>query len=448
MKREGPARRAKPSPPRTPGAPGAAARAAAARVVDAVLHHGRSLRAELGPALAAFADPRDRALVEAMVFAVLRAPARPAAALDAWMPRPLPRRDARARALLMVGLAQLDPLGLPAHAAVAATVDAARLLEAPHHAKLVNALLRRALREPMPAADPGAHWPGWLRARLQADWPGEAEAIVAAHSQAPPLWLRVNRLRGSREAYAARLDAAGLQAQADADAPDALRLHTPVPVATLPGFAEGEVSVQDAAAQLAAGLLAPEPGMRVLDTCAAPGGKACHLLEQFPGIELTALDVSSARLARVRENLSRLRLTAHVVVGDARDPAGWWDGCPFERILLDAPCTGSGVVRRHPDIKLLRRPEDVPALAGQQRAMLDAAWRMLAPGGRLLYATCSVFRAENAAQLVDFLARHPEARAVDLGEPGWGRRSGPGRQILPGEAGADGFYYACLTRPA
>jgi 16S rRNA (cytosine967-C5)-methyltransferase len=219
-------------------------------------------------------------------------------------------------------------------------------------------------------------------------------------------------------------------------------------VDALPGFAEGEVSVQDGAAQLAACLLAPEPGMRTLDACAAPGGKTCHLLERSPDIDLTALDVAPDRLERVRENLARLRLSASLVAGDAADPAGWWDGRPFERILLDAPCSGSGVIRRHPDIKLLRRPADIGALAARQAALLDALWPLLAPGGRLLYATCSVLKAENAGQAAAFLARHPEARAVDLGEPGWGRRSGPGRQLLTGEAGVDGFYYACLLRPA
>jgi len=219
-------------------------------------------------------------------------------------------------------------------------------------------------------------------------------------------------------------------------------------VQALPGFSSGDVSVQDAAAQLAAGLLEHGPGMRVLDACAAPGGKTGHLLERCPDIELTALDISPSRLERIRENLARLDLEAQVLAGDARDPSGWWDGKPYDRILLDAPCTGSGVVRRHPDIKLLRRPEDVEAMAQQQRALLEALWPLLAPGGRLLYATCSVFRAENAARATEFLAHHPEARAVDLGEPGWGRRAGPGRQLLTGEAGVDGFYYACLTRPA
>src|SRR5690606_29889070 len=230
-----------------------------------------------------------------------------------------------------------------------------------------------------------------------------------------------------RDAWHERLVAAGGEAAAWDPAPDALRLAEPMDVQDLPGFAAGDVSVQDAAAQLAAGLVAPGPGMRVLDACAAPGGKAGHLLEHCPEIDLTALDVAAARLERVRANLARLDLEANVLAGDARDPSAWWDGRPYDRILLDAPCTGSGVVRRHPDIKLLRRREDIEAMASRQRALLDALWPLLAPGGRLVYATCSVFRAENAAVVTAFLARHPEGRAVDLGEPGWGRRAGPGR---------------------
>jgi 16S rRNA (cytosine967-C5)-methyltransferase len=421
-------------------------RAAAARVVDAVLHHGRSLRAELGPALADIADPRDRALVEAIVFAVLRAPMRPAAALDAWMARPLPRRDVRVRALLMVGLAQLDPLGLPAHAAVAATVDAARLIGAPHHAKLVNAVLRRALREGLPPAEPGAHWPAWLRTRLAADWPGDADAIVAAHAVAPPLWLRVNRRQGERDAYARRLADAGITSFADPDAPDALRLDTPVPVAALPGFAEGEVSIQDASAQAVADALAPAPGARVLDACAAPGGKTAHLLERDTRTHVTAVDVDAARLSQVGDTLRRLRLDgARLVAADAADLDAWWDGIPFGAVLLDAPCSASGIVRRQPDVVLHRRESDLAALTALQARLLDALWTTLAPGGAFVYATCSVLRDENERQVAGFLARTPDAVPETL-DARFGRESGVGRQVLPGERGRDGFFYARLRK--
>jgi len=223
----------------------------------------------------------------------------------------------------------------------------------------------------------------------------------------------------------------------------------------LPGFADGEISVQDAAAQLAARFLAAGPGMRVLDACAAPGGKACHVAEIEPRLaELVALDVDAARAERIKANLERLGLAARVVVADAADPAAWWDGRPFERILLDVPCSGSGVIRRHPDIKLLRRIADIARFAAQQSALLAACWNVLAPGGRLVYASCSVFVAENAAVVGRFLAAEP--RAVEVTEsarlslPGalpW-QVAGPGCALASGAADADGFYYACLEKRA
>jgi 16S rRNA (cytosine967-C5)-methyltransferase len=269
------------------------------------------------------------------------------------------------------------------------------------------------------------------------------------------MWLRVNARRGARDAYLARLEHAGLAASACAFAPEALRLSEPADVNSLPGFADGDVSVQDAAAQLAPRFLAPAPGMRVLDACAAPGGKACHLLEIEPGIaELVALDVDAGRAARIESNLSRLRLEARVVVADAANPAAWWDGRPFERVLLDVPCSGTGVIRRHPDIKLLRRATDIPKFAAQQSALLAACWGMLAAGGRLVYASCSVLRAENAGVVGEFLAGEPQAvdvtESARLSLPGalpW-QVAGPGCALASGAADADGFYYACLEKRA
>lgn len=431
---------------------GAESRAAAARLVAGVARQGRSLD-EILPAAQARISPPDRGLVAQLAYGTLREYPRLDRWVDLLLARPLPERDAEVHDLIAVGLYQLEETRVPDHAAVAATVEAVRALGRAQHAALVNACLRRWLRErdqlrARVARLPEvvhAHPRWWLDA-LAKDWPKDWEAIVAAANQQAPMWLRVNRQRNSPQAWLERYRAAGGAAEPWPPAPEALRLAAAAEVESLPGFAAGEVSVQDGAAQLAAALLAPQPGQRVLDACAAPGGKACHLLECYPEIDLAALDVAPRRLERVRENLARLGLKAHVLAGDLRDPAAWWDGKSFDRILLDAPCTGSGVVRRHPDIKLLRREEDIAAMAGLQRSLLDAAWTLLAPGGRLLYATCSVFRAENAGQAAQFLARHPQARAMDLGEPGWGRRAGPGRQLLPGEAGVDGFYYACLTR--
>jgi 16S rRNA (cytosine967-C5)-methyltransferase len=436
---------------------GARPRAIAARVLDAVLHRGRSLKAELAQALPALADVRDRALVEAICFAALRQQARADAALRAWVPRPLGKRDGELRALLHAGFAQLDPLGLAPHAAVDATVGAARVLGRAHQRGMVNALLRRAQREGLPAAPADAAWPAWLRERLRADWPDEYAAIVAASASPAPMWLRVNRLHGSRDDYAARLREAGIEATGDDALPDALRLDAPVAVAALPGFDSGDVSVQDGAAQAVADALptppgAPASGRRLLDACAAPGGKAAHLLERDPSLRLTALDVDPRRLERVRETLARLGIgadaTLHVADAaalDTADPGAWWDGVPFDAVLLDAPCSATGIVRRQPDVLLHRRAADLDALTALQARLLDAAWRVLSPGGVLLYATCSILHAENAGQVEAFLARTADAVAEPL-DHRFGRVSGAGRQRLPGDRGMDGFFYARLRR--
>ncbi|MEG3192500.1 16S rRNA (cytosine(967)-C(5))-methyltransferase RsmB [Lysobacter sp. D1-1-M9] len=428
-------------------APGAQTRASAARVLDAVLHQGRSLKAELATALPQVPDPRDRALVEAICFAVLRQPARFEAALAAWMPRPLPKKDRDLRALLLAGFAQLDPLGLPAHAAVAATVEAARVLGHVHHAGLVNALLRRAQREGLPAGTAHAHWPKWLRQQLRRDWPDEEATILDASEIAPPLWLRVNRRRSTREQYRDRLQAAHFEPAIDEALPDALRLEHGAPVASLPGFAVGAVSVQDGAAQLVADALAPAPGARVLDACVAPGGKAAHLLERDATLQLTAIDVDPRRLASVRAGFTRLGIGQHTrfFAMDAADVPRWWDGVPFDAVLLDAPCTATGIVRRQPDVLLRRRDSDLIALVAVQARLLDALWTTLASGGVLLYATCSILKAENQTQIEAFLARTPDAVAEPLDER-FGRISGQGRQRLPGEDGMDGFFYARLRK--
>lgn len=431
---------------------GAAPRAIAANVLDAVLYRGRSLKGELATALPPLIDPRDRALVEAICFAVLRQPARFEAALDAFLSRPLPKRDARVRALLLVGFAQLDPLGLPAHAAVAATVEAARMLGHEHQAGLVNALLRRAQREGLPIGDPHAHWPPWLRAQLQANWGDQSEAILAASAIAAPLWLRVNARRGNRDDYAARLQSAGIDTSVDATLPDALRLDTPVPVALLPDFDAGAVSVQDASAQRVADALAPVPGTRVLDACAAPGGKAAHLLERDPDLQLVAVEIDAARLRRMRTGFARLGLAGRgrLLAADATALSTWWDGAAFDAVLLDAPCSATGIVRRQPDVLLHRRESDLDALTVLQARLLDTLWTTVAPGGVLLYATCSILKAENDAQVAAFLARTADASIESL-DARFGRGvSVDGRivgyQRLPGEDGGDGFFYARLRK--
>jgi 16S rRNA (cytosine967-C5)-methyltransferase len=431
---------------------GHASRVAAARVVDAVLHRGRSLKAEFAKALPALDDPRDRALVEAICFAAVRERTRYAAALETWVAKPLGKRDEPLRAMLYVGFAQLDALRLPAHAAVDATVEATRALGRPHQAGMVNALLRRAQREGLPPADPAQNWPSWLLEALRRDWPQECDAILAASAEPAPLWLRVNARQLSREDYARQLRAAGIDALAHPDLSAALRLDTRHAVQALPGFDEGWVSVQDGAAQAVADAFALAPGMRVLDACAAPGGKTAHLLEREPDLRMTVLDIDARRLRRTQETLTRIGVGGNIAyrAADAADTDRWWrtdakPGEAFDAILIDAPCSATGIVRRQPDILLHRRENDLDALVATQARLLDALWPTLAPGGVLVYATCSILRRENALQIEAFLARTPDA-TVDALPASFGREDGPGRQRLPGEDGMDGFFYARLRK--
>jgi 16S rRNA (cytosine967-C5)-methyltransferase len=434
-------------------------RAAAARVVLAVARDGRTLE----EALAVARLPEGaRPSVQSLSWGTVR-----------WMPelegclrllssRPPGELDPVVRALLCVGLYQLAHGETPPHAAVAETVEAARELGKPRAAGLVNAVLRRFQRERDAVLgrahrEPAARFahPAWLVEAFCRDWPDDCESLLAAGNLQPPMWLRVNARHTDAAGYARRLAEAGLEAHGCDFAPEALKLARPVDVGRLPGFAEGDVSVQDAAAQLAARLLGTGPGMRVLDACAAPGGKACHLLELNPGLGgLLALDVDEARNRRVRDNLARLRLEAEVVTADAARPESWWDGRPFDRVLLDAPCSGTGVIRRHPDIKLLRRPADVQAFAARQRGLLEALWRVLAPGGRLLYATCSVLEAENSAVIGGFLRDTPgtaevtESARLFLPAQPPARVRAAGLALPTGAADTDGFYYACIEKRA
>ncbi|RMH89079.1 16S rRNA (cytosine(967)-C(5))-methyltransferase RsmB [Lysobacter pythonis] len=420
-------------------------RMAAVRAIDAVLHRGRSLKAELGVELPKLADPRDRALVEAIVMAALREHGRYAEALNGWMTRPPGKRDGALRALLYAGFAQLDAMRLPAHAAVDATVETARGLGRGHQSGLINALLRRALREPLPAPRADAAWPRWLAEHIRVAWPDDAEAVFAASAQPPPMWLRVNRRRIARAAYAERLADAGIAPHPSPDMDDAIRLDTPLPVEALPGFATGEVSVQDGSAQRVADALAPPVATRVLDACAAPGGKAAHLAERHPGARVLALDTDARRVRRMEEGFARLGLCVESRVADATAPDRWWNGEPFGAIVIDAPCSATGIVRRQPDVLLHRRETDIAALVALQARLLDALWPLLESGGSLLYATCSILAVENARQIEAFLARTPEARLKPL-DARFGRDTGFGHQRLPGEDGMDGFFYARLAR--
>jgi len=427
-------------------------RAQAARVVSEVAARGRSLDAALEPY-----KGRESGLLRVLATGTVRWHIRLSAFLDQLAARPAAELAPELRSLALVGLFQLLHTDIAAHAAVAETVEATRLLGHRRAVGFVNAILRRCQREAAAIAveidrDTAlrtAH-PRWLVDALGRDWGQDLETLLAANNEHPPMWLRVNRLRLPTDVYVDLLAEAGMDAVRHPFAPEAVQLAVPVAVEQLPGFAKGDVSVQDAAAQLAAHLLAPRAGHRVLDACAAPGGKACHLLELCPGLEeLVALDLSASRLARVRQNLTRLGLEASLVTGDAAVPSEWDDGRGYDRILLDVPCSATGVIRRHPDIKLLRREADLEPLCRSQRSLLDATWKLLRPGGRLLYATCSVLQRENAGIVADFLAAQPEAADVTSaasGPLGLPTRRGPGYGLRTGETGADGFYYACLEK--
>ncbi len=428
-------------------APGVPTRVLAARVLAQVIGRGRSLKGELTTALPQLDDPRDRALLEALCFAVLRRRAAYDAALAGWMQRPLGARDAELRALLQVGFAQLDTLDLPAHAALSATVDAARALGFERQAGMVNALLRRAQRDGFADQPARAAFPNWLAKKIELDWPEQAAAVFEASLQPAPLWLRVNAQQTDRTTVLTQLQEAGIAAEPSALASDAICLPQPVPVASLPGFAQGALSVQDLSAQQVADALTLRKGARVLDACAAPGGKSAHLLERDPTLQLLALDIDARRLKRIGETFARTGVGANAQVraADAGAPDSWWDGQPFDAILLDAPCSATGIIRRQPDVLLHRRPADIEALVALQARLLDACFSMLAPGGTMLYATCSILREENQFQVEAFLQRTPRAGFLPLGES-FGHDCWAGRQRLPGENGGDGFFYARLLR--
>jgi 16S rRNA (cytosine967-C5)-methyltransferase len=413
---------------------------------------GRSLDSLLATS-ASTADDRDRALAAELSFGVCRWYRRLDALVGGLLRKPFRAKDRYLHALLLVGAYQLLYSRVPPHAALATTVEAARSLGKGWATGLVNGVLRRLQREQQALtaridADPAVRFaqPDWLYEAIGAAWPGHREQVLTALQGRPPMTLRVNLNQIDRPAYAAELAAAGLTARPHATVATALILDQPVAVDRLPGFARGLVSVQDAGAQLAGAYLEPGPGQRVLDACAAPGGKTLDILQRAAGIELTALDVDADRLARVEQNLQRAGLDAQLAVGDAAAPQGTeWGAHQYDRILVDAPCSATGVMRRHPDIRLLRRARDIDQLVRRQAAILAALWPLLKPGGRLLYVTCSLLPAENAAQIDAFIDCHPDARTVDLPiRPG--TQSGKGVQLLPGVDDTDGFYYAALTR--
>ncbi len=424
-------------------------RAYAADLLERVLFAGASLTAVLSEAAPEHLLPKDRAFVQSIAFGVCRWYWQLEFFLRRLASRPI--KDQRVKTLALVGLYQLARMRVKPHAAVAETVAAANAT--PWAKPFLNGLLRNFQRQrnyllEELESDESALFshPGWLIDRFRTDWPDGFRSILAENNASPPMTLRVNRRRANRQDYLTRLAQEGISAQPGEFSQDAVILEIPRATEDLPGFAEGLVSVQDEAAQLAAAALRPGTGHRVADVCAAPGGKTLHLLESFPEIrEIVAVDVSDQRAGLIRANLDRVGLRAPVRTADAADLSAWWDGEPFDRILLDAPCSATGVIRRHPDIKLLRKEADIPALNRQQHALLASVWPALRPGGALLYATCSALSAENDSVIERF--RHERLDAiVQPIDARWGRPTVHGRQIMAGDHGMDGFYYALLIR--
>ena len=430
--------------------PGVSARLAAVQVLQQVIQHRRSL-ADALPNYRASVDTRDQSLVQELCFGTLRWQFPLRYGLNQLLSKPLASLPHPIQHLLLLGLYQLLYTRIPTYAVVASAVDTSRALGADWATKLVNAVLRNGYRQresllkriaqrPQLAS---AH-PRWLWQQLQKDWPEHWSAIIEGNNQRPPLTLRVNLSRVSRADYLQQLRNVEIEAHRDAHTDTAITLATPCPVERLPGFTDGLVSVQDSAAQFAAGLLDLRSGQRVLDACAAPGGKAGHMLERQSDLDLWAVDSSAQRLVQLRDNLQRLKLSAKIIHGDAADSVTWWDGRAFDHILVDAPCSATGVIRRHPDIKLLRRASDIAVLARQQLRLLGALWPTLKPGGQLLYITCSVLARENDAVIEAFRHQVDELQIAPI-ETEWGIAQRYGRQNLPGTG--DGFYYALLRKP-
>ena len=427
------------------------ARHVAISVLEAVLVKGRSL-ATARSLVHDKLEARERPLAMELVNGVLRWRFRLEALLAKLLSKPIRKKDVDIQLVLLLALYELIELSTPDYAVVNEAVTQTRRVGKKWASGMVNGVLRSFIRdreELLTSIDEDdvarfSH-PRWLINLLKQDWPQQTAQILDANNQRPPMWLRVNAGKTSVEDYIKQLDAQQIKAVRHPLAEAALKLESAMDVSRLPGFTQGMVSVQDAAAQLAAKLLGAKDGESVLDLCAAPGGKTCHVLETAANIEMTAVELDSLRMQRVQQNLDRLGLHAELIVGDATDTQSWWDGRMFDRILVDAPCSASGVIRRHPDIKSLRHADDLDSLTQIQQQILLQALSMLKPGGTLLYATCSVLKRENEQQIAQLLSAREEAVEVAIDEIR-GISCRHGRQLLPGDMDGDGFYYARLKK--
>ena len=425
------------------------ARSIAALIVTDVAQHGRTLTAVLQQYLPQVKE-NNRGFCQQLCYGVIRAYPQLLFIAKQLLKKPFKAKDADIEALLLLGLYQLRELRTPAHAAISETVNAAKKLHKHWAAGLLNACLRNYQRQHQSIEaqlqhhiDASTAHPLWLLQRYQQDWPEQWQAICEANNQAPPMMLRVNQQQQSRDDYLQQLAQANINATALPQTDSGIVLQHPCDVYQLPGFEQGWVSVQDGAAQLVANLLDIQPQQHILDACAAPGGKTCHILELQPDNTVLALDIAPERLQRIEQNTQRLALSAKLIAADAVATDDWWDGQLFDRILIDAPCSGSGVVRRHPDIKLLRRPADIEALTRLQQQLLEKLWPLLKADGVMVYTTCSVFKQENEQQIDSFLQQHPDAKERRLSTAP-ARQRPFGYQRLPGDDSMDGFFYACL----
>ena len=430
-------------------------RALAAKCCYSVIDQGRSLSDEL-PRQQAKADIKDKGLLQEICYGVLRYLPELEHDVRTLMQKPLTGKQRVFHFLLLVGVYQIKYMRIPDHAAVSETVAATGALKNRQMKALVNGVLRNFVRandtskpskqETLPTSIEYNH-PSWFIKKVQQGYPATWQQILTANQQKPPMWLRVNQQHHTNKRYQTLLSTAEIDIKSIEPLSGAIELSRPTDVTKLPGFEQGWISVQDGAAQQAARLLNCQPGDLVLDCCAAPGGKTCHILEQTPDIEsMTAIDVEANRLIRVEENLTRLGLEAHVIAADAANSETWWNGKQFDRILLDAPCSGTGVIRRHPDIKWLRKASDIDALVVLQQQILKEIWSLLKPGGTLLYATCSVLPQENSEQIKHFIDNNTDAQLLNIDNNGTPQPNTIGWQLLPGEQNMDGFYYAKLLK--